>query len=45
LNSHVTTSMRRFNQWGLTKSTFFWIKQWAKNYVSDLKDSKYEKVR
>ena len=45
LNTHVTTSMRRFNQWGLTKSTFFWIKQWAKNYVSDLKDSKYEKVR
>jgi glycosyltransferase involved in cell wall biosynthesis len=45
LNTHVTTSMRRFKQWGLTKSTFFWVKQWAKNYVSDLKDSKYEKIR
>jgi glycosyltransferase involved in cell wall biosynthesis len=45
LNTHVTTSMRRFNNWGLTKATLFWIKQWAKNYVSDLKDSKYEKIR
>ena len=45
LNAYVTTSMRRFKKWGLTKATFFWIKQWAKNYVSDLKDSKYEKIR
>ncbi|MBT4111377.1 glycosyltransferase [Candidatus Woesearchaeota archaeon] len=45
LDTNVTTSMRRFQQWGLTKATFFWIKEWGKNYVSDLKDSDYEKVR
>ena len=45
LDTNVTTSMRRFKQWGLTKATTFWIKEWAKNYFSDLKDSDYEKIR
>ena len=45
VNTNVTTSMRRFKQWGLTKATVFWIKEWAKNYYSDLKDSDYEKIR
>lgn len=45
LNTYVTTSMRRFKGWGLTKATYFWLKQWLKNYYGDLKDSDYEKVR
>ena len=45
LNTNVTTSMRRFKKWGLIKATAFWIKEWGKNYVSDLKDSDYEKIR
>ncbi len=45
IDTNVTTSMRRFKKWGLTKATAFWIKEWVKNYVSDLKDSDYEKIR
>jgi glycosyltransferase involved in cell wall biosynthesis len=45
LDTNVTTSMRRFRKWGLTKATAFWIKEWVKNYFGDLKSSKYEKVR
>jgi len=45
LDTKITTSMRRFQQWGLTKATLFWVKQWIKNYTGDLKESEYEKVR
>ncbi|MFA6462130.1 MAG: glycosyltransferase [Candidatus Woesearchaeota archaeon] len=45
LDTNITTSMRRFQQWGLTKATFFWLGQWVKNYFGDLKHSEYEKVR
>ncbi len=45
VNTQVTTSMRRFKQWGLTKATAFWVKEWFKNYFGDLKNSKYEKIR
>ncbi len=45
MDAYVTTSMRRFNQWGLAKATWFWIKQWAKNYTGNLEESEYEKVR
>lgn len=45
LDMHVTTSMRRFQQWGVLKLTHFWVSQWFKNYVGDLKKSEYEKVR
>ena len=45
LDTYVTTSMRRFQQWGLAKATLFWIRQWVRNYVGDLKKSEYEKVR
>jgi len=45
LNTTAITSMRRFEEWGLAKATYFWLKQWAKNYLSDLKESKYEIVR
>ncbi len=40
-----TTSMRRFEEWGLLGAVSFWFKQWVKNYLSDLKDSKYDAVR
>lgn len=45
INTAVISSMRRFEQWGLTKATFFWLKEWCKNYLSDLKNSTYEVVR
>ena len=45
LNTHVITSMRRFRRWGLTKATWFWLGQWAKSYVGDLRKSEYEKIR
>ena len=45
INTKALTSMRRFEQWGLVKSSFFWLKQFAKNYTTDLKKEKYEIVR
>jgi len=45
IDTNVTTSMRRFKRWGLTKATLFWLGQWLKNYTGDLKKSEYEKVR
>lgn len=45
LNTHVITSMRRHQQWGLVKSTWFWMKQGMKEKVSSVERSKYEKVR
>jgi len=41
----VTTSMRRFQNWGLTKAAGFWVKAWFKKKFSKLEDSKYEVVR
>jgi len=45
INTITITSARRFKKWGLTKATWFWIKQWAKNYYGDLKKSDYERIR
>jgi len=45
LNSYVTTSMRRYQRWGLGKAASFWIKQWARYFTGDLEKSGYEKVR
>lgn len=45
INTHTITSMRRFERWGLAKVTYFWIREWVKNYFSDLKKSEYEQVR
>lgn len=45
LNTTAVTSMRRFEEWGLTKVAFFWLRQWIKNYLSDLKEEKYEMIR
>jgi len=45
LPTYTTTSMRRFQHWGLTKATYFWLKEFIKNYTTDLKKSDYESVR
>ncbi len=45
IDTSITTSMRRYQQWGLTKSAVFWAKQWLRNYLGDLKKSEYEKIR
>jgi glycosyltransferase involved in cell wall biosynthesis len=45
IDTPLTTSMRRYQQWGLSKSALFWTKQWLKNYLGDLKKSEYEKIR
>ncbi|MBT4539039.1 glycosyltransferase [Candidatus Woesearchaeota archaeon] len=45
VNTKAVTSMRRFEKWGLTKATTFWIKQWGKNLVSNVKDTDYERIR
>ena len=45
LNAQATTSMRRFDNWGVGKILSFWTRQWIKDKVSDLKDSEYEKIR
>ncbi len=45
INTTVTTSMRRFEQWGLGKALWFWVKQWAKDKTKGLQGIKYEMVR
>ncbi|MEK6846117.1 MAG: hypothetical protein AABY26_05120, partial [Nanoarchaeota archaeon] len=45
VDTYVTTSMRRFENWGLTKAAFFWVGQWMKDNFGDLSKSDYEKVR
>lgn len=45
INTTAITSMRRFEQWGLGKSFFFWVKQWAKDKTKGLQGSTYEMVR
>ncbi len=46
IDTHVTTSMRRFKKWSLTKAGLFWVKQWAKQLAGqDLQKTTYEKVR
>lgn len=45
LNTNVTTSMRRLKQWGLSRSTFFWVKQFFVDKFGDLKKSDYERIR
>lgn len=45
INTYVTTSMRRFQRWGLSKGVYFWTKQWIKDKVGGLEKSQYEKVR
>ena len=45
VNTYVTTSMRRFEQWGVTKATFFWIKQWILDTFTSSRNNEYEKIR
>jgi len=45
INTNVTTSMRRYNDWGLAKAGIFWIKQLCKDKFGDLTKSDYEKIR
>ncbi len=45
LNAEVTTSMRRYQQWGLIKATGFWIKKYFEEKSGKLKDATYEKIR
>jgi glycosyltransferase involved in cell wall biosynthesis len=45
LDTYVTTSMRRFQRWGLIKATWFWALQLFKDKTGHLKESDYEKVR
>ena len=46
VDTHVTTSMRRFQKWSLSKAGLFWVKQWAKKVAGqDLSTTKYEKIR
>ena len=45
VDTHVTTSMRRLQQWGLMGSTVFWLKQLIKDKFGKLSSSDYEKVR
>jgi len=45
LNTNVTTSMRRYQQWGLSKAAGFWLNQVKERVFGDLKKSEYEKVR
>lgn len=40
----ATTSMRRFTQWSLTKTAFFWGKQWLKYYQGKQLNG-YDKIR
>jgi glycosyltransferase involved in cell wall biosynthesis len=45
VNAYATTSMRRLSQWGLLKSSSFWIQQWVKGKIKGVKDTTYELVR
>ena len=45
INTTVTTSMRRYQQWGLFKVTWFWTKKWVQDKSGTLKESKYEIIR
>ncbi|HLC97872.1 MAG TPA: glycosyltransferase [Candidatus Nanoarchaeia archaeon] len=45
LPTTVTTSMRRFERWGLWKAIGYWIVQGVKECMGDLQKSKYETIR
>jgi len=45
IDTYATTSMRRFQQWGLVRSAGFWLKQLVLDHFGDITKSKYEKVR
>lgn len=45
VKSNITTSMRRYENWGVTKAAYFWGKQWLRLFRGKLEKSNYEKVR
>src|SRR3989338_861920 len=45
INTTVTTSMRRYQQWGLLKVSLFWAKKWLQDRSGTLKESSYEIIR
>lgn len=45
VDSFVTTSMRRFDQWGISKAAYFWTKQHFLKLTGRLEKTDYEKVR
>ncbi len=45
LKTYVTTSMRRYEQWGIPKALLFWCRQWVKDRSQGLQESRYEAVR
>ncbi len=45
VNTYVTTSMRRLENWGILKSSLFWMQKWFEDKIGDLRKSKYEEVR
>jgi len=45
INTTVTTSMRRYQQWGLVKVSVFWVKKWLQDRSGTLKESSYEIIR
>ena len=45
ITTTATTSMRRYNQLGMSNVFFFWVKQWGKDKVNKLNDSNYTRIR
>ncbi len=45
IDTFATTSMRRYEQWGLGRTAYFWIGQWLRDIAGKLKESGYERVR
>ena len=45
INTTVTTSMRRYQQWGLLKVSLFWAQKWLQDRSGTLKEKPYEIIR
>ena len=45
IKTPAITSMRRYQSWGITKATKFWIEQWLKDKQGRLKETTYETIR
>ena len=45
VNTNATTSMRRYQQWGVLPVASFWVRKWFTEKVSGLEGSEYEKIR
>ena len=45
INSYVTTSTRRYQQWGLSKTVYYWMKKGVEILFNTNKVANYEMVR